>query len=555
MDLPLRRILRPDATLRWSGWGARDYTPERVESVLRGALMGDHVAQWELFHLMEDTWPRLAKALAELKREVIKMDWRVEPWAEEEAAPTPEATERARLLSRAIWSMRPRPEEAANGFEATLMDILDAWGKGVSVLEIEWQLMSMTAGGTRQSLVAPNATFWVHPRHYAWTESGQLGLRIAGDRATAGPQGWVPFPLNKFIIATCRARTGPIIGAALLRPLAWWWCAANFSAAWALNLAQIFGLPIRWATYSQGASDALIAQIADMLENMGSAAWGAFPEGTQIELKEPGKGGGDWPQDSLLDRADRQADLLILGQTLTTDVGESGSRALGTVHEEVRDGIISSAATWCAAVLNLQLVPAFARLNWGDEEALPEFCPKPAEQQDLKADAERITMLLGAGVEVSRDWLYRNQQIPIPQKGEETVGGAQTTPAAPAAPPPAPASEDEDDGDPEETKAKRARMDGPTRTAPEALDEIIPAAIARVTDARARWLEPLGETMDRLIAAARNGSMDNAALDSFIAEAAANMPDLFASLDRAALADALEDALGAAALKGVQAGA
>lgn len=125
MSVALGRILRPEAAMRWTGWAARDYTPDRIEQILRSALWGDHVGQWELFSMMEDTWPRLGKALAELKRAVIQMDWRVEPWSEEDQPPTPEAEERARVVSRAIWTMRPRPEEGANGFEATLFDLLD----------------------------------------------------------------------------------------------------------------------------------------------------------------------------------------------------------------------------------------------------------------------------------------------------------------------------------------------------------------------------------------------------------------------------------------------
>jgi hypothetical protein len=84
------------------------------------------------------------------------------------------------------------------------------------------------------------------------------------------------------------------------------------------------------------------------------------------------------------------------------------------------------------------------------------------------------------------------------------------------------------------------------------LDAIVPAAIARAADARVRWLEPLGETMDRLIAATRDGRLGPEDLDRFLTEAASNLPDLFARLDIEALADALEDALGAAAVAGIR---
>lgn len=444
MSTALRRMLRPEATVRWSGLLARDYTPDRVETVLRGALWGDHVSQWELFALMEDTWPRLGKALAELKRAVQQMDWRCEPWAEEDTPPSADAELRARAASRAIWTMDPRPEEGANGFEGTIFDLLDAWAKGVAVLEIEWE--SRIAGADRTPMVLPKATHWVHPSYYAWGSEGRLGLRQPGNRPGTPPENLTPFPEHKFLVGVCRARSGPALGGALLRPLAWWWCAANFSAGWLLNLAQVFGLPIRWATYAPGSDQALVDKVCAMLENMGSSAWGAFPAGTAIELKEPGKGGGDWPQDSLLDRADRQADLLILGQTLTTTEGQSGTMALGSVHKGIRDEIVQAAADWVAGVLNQQLIPAIIEINFGDRAELPELCPKPAEARDLKADADRICALLDRQIPIPRDWLYRSQQIPLPRDGEPVITGP-----APMAAPPAPGAvpQDGDPGDPE----------------------------------------------------------------------------------------------------------
>ncbi len=426
LDYALQRILRPDAGQNWMGWAAKDYTPEMIELTLRSAMAGDHIRQWELFYLMEDTWPRLAKAVAELKRAVAQLEIEVEPWAEDDEAATPEAAERAKLVSRAVWSMRPRPEEAGNGFTATMTDILDAWAKALTVLEIEWEQRAAGNGGT---IIAPAATHWVHPSHYGLRD-GRLMLR------THEKAGFEDFPPHKFILAACRARTGPLLGAALLRPLAWWWCAANFSASWLLNLAQIFGLPIRWATYTPGSDPVLVNKICAMLEQMGSTAWAAFPVGTQLELKEPAKGGGQWPQDSLLDRADRQCDLLLLGQTLTTDVGQSGSRSLGDVHKSVRDEIRDAAASWMCSVLNEQLVPAIIELNYGDQLMLPEFCAEPAEREDLAADAERITKLAAGGLPIPRAWVYRQQGIPVPLAGEEVMSGGGIGGPAPSGPQP-----------------------------------------------------------------------------------------------------------------------
>src|SRR5438094_4390832 len=62
----LARILRPQAAYRWLMPSVAAITPTYIEMVLRGALAGNHVQQWELFDLMLDTWAELASCAAEL---------------------------------------------------------------------------------------------------------------------------------------------------------------------------------------------------------------------------------------------------------------------------------------------------------------------------------------------------------------------------------------------------------------------------------------------------------------------------------------------------------
>ena len=303
----LARIIRPEVQQRWLLPQLAAITPRYIENILRGAMAGAHIQQWELFELMEDTWPRLMKNLNEVKRAASSMSWKLEAWAEEDMPPTATALAKQKTVSRAVWTMKPRPGWDENAFTATIIDILDAWGKGTSVLEIDWEL--------RGDIWAPRSTYWVHPRNYGWTQEGYLGLirtPAAGPMSPAYqpnlplpasplPQsgllpsnvsyGAVEFPEDKFLVAICKAKSGHPLSGALLRPLAWWWCAMNFSADWLLNFAQVFGLPFRWANYDPNAPQSTIDAICQMLANMGSNGWAAFPAGTTLELKEGSKGG------------------------------------------------------------------------------------------------------------------------------------------------------------------------------------------------------------------------------------------------------------------------
>ena len=238
-----------------------------------------------------------------------------------------------RLASAALRTMRPDAAADENALEGTIFDILDAKFKGVAVLETDWH---MTQAGRLGQIVGPRSTYWVHPTCYAFGMDGRPGLRSDADgRLTPGilsgtsyqpmPSSVMPFPTHKFLVAIGKSKSGSALGGALLRPLAWWWCASNFAADWLLNLAQIFGLPFRIANYAPGAAPATVDALCSMLQNMGSNGWAAFPEGTTIELKEASAKGNESPQADILERADKNCDLLILGQTLTSDTGGSGS--------------------------------------------------------------------------------------------------------------------------------------------------------------------------------------------------------------------------------------
>jgi phage gp29-like protein len=463
-DTAVARILRPQAAARWLMPSVASITPQYIEFVLRGALNGSHQQQWELFDLMEDTWPRLMKNLNEVKRAAVQMQWNLQPWAEEDTAPTPAAIERQKLVSSAIWKMRPDPASDDNDFQATVYDILDAWGKGTAVLQVIWE---MRRAGQLGDITAPQCTRWVHPQNYAWNETGTLGLTFRqpqpGFISNPGTQ-IIPFPEHEFLVALCKAKTGHPLAGALLRPLAWWWCSANFSADWLLNLAQVFGLPFRWANYAQGTPQATVDAICSMLQNMGSAGWGAFPEGATLEFKESSKGGDNSPQGDLLDRADTVCDLLVLGQTLTTEMSPSGgSFAAAKVHKGVRDEVLRAAAEFAAKVINKQLIPSILTLNYGNADEAPEFYPERETISDAKADADRDAVLLQTGMKMPLKWFHKRHNVPLPAEGEEVVEQAAPDPMADLMRPgqraelPAPRDEEDPEGeDAEKLEARRA---------------------------------------------------------------------------------------------------
>jgi len=444
----LTRILRPQAAFRWILPPVAAITPQYLEMVMRGALAGNHVQQWELFSLMFDTWPTLANCYDELVTGVLTKKLVFEPYRDEDEKPTPQAIERCKLVSNALRGMDPDPARDQSGLSGTIADLLSAWVAGTSVQEVLWHSLD---DGT----MAPKSTFWVHPVAFGWSQDGILGLRSVSPyqpsgyasttignkpaaqpfpssylQATPQPAVLETFPPDKFLIAIHKTKAGTALAGPMLRPLCWWWLASQYASDWLLNLAQLFGIPFRYCNYDPNAPDDTISAIFAALQGMGTAGWAAFPIGTTLEFKETGGGRGRQaeysPQGTLLDRADRYARELILGQTMTgsTMTSGKGGQAFGIVEKDVKQERIDSAGKFACDIINKQLIPSILKLNYGDADEPPSI-RLLEENEGQFVDAQRDQILKAIGLPIGVDFIRKKYGIPEPAEDEEILGPPQ----------------------------------------------------------------------------------------------------------------------------------
>jgi phage gp29-like protein len=398
--------------------------------------MGFQVAQWELFDLMIDTWPELGTCIQELTYGVERKQMVVEPFIVDGEKPDPEAVERSKFVSRALHLMDPNPATDENDLRGTISDLTDAWFRGLTVLEVFWYQVEGTAKDESISW-CPRATQWVHPKNYAYDQNYVLGLRNEAYTSTtsvqAVPDNMIRFPPYKFMIGQHKAKSGPALGCALLRPLAWWWCAANFSADWLLNLGQLFGIPWRIAKYDPNAPSETLAAIDAMLQNMGSSTWARFPVGTDIELVQPTKEGSDHsPQGELMDRADRYARSLILGQTMSGThgtTGKGGGQAFGVVERNVKEDRVDAAGKFVASVINQQLIKYILKLNYGDIQNAPYLRFLEEEEGGLQ-EAQRDQVLQKMGQPMSEEWISDKYGVPLPADDETLLQAPVAAPSS-----------------------------------------------------------------------------------------------------------------------------
>ncbi len=545
---PILPYIIPQARDRWMSPNVSYYTPDVVEGILRSALSGNLLGVWQLFDLMEETWPHLSKCLNELKWAVQSMDLSVQAATNDDGTSSPAAEERAQFIRDLLKAFAPRPDKDENGVHGMVYDIMDAWGKGISVQQIGWE-RGLIKG---KPAIYARSTQWVHPRYYGYPgigadlmlDTSQIGTQINPEpvqyqKLNPTLAQFAPFPPNKFLISIHKQKSGNPIGGAMLRTLAWWWVAANFTSEWFLNYAQLFGIPFRWAEYDPN-KPGLKELVSDMLQNMGSAGWAAMPAGTKLQFMDGAKNSSESPHVYLLKFADRICDIVVLHQTLSTDVGDSGSRALGDTHESVKGEVVEAAGTFTANVLTTQFVPYALMLNYGNTEDAPKIVLAAREVKDAKALAERDGLLIDRGVEMPAEWFYKRHEIPMPQAGQAVIKKPAAAPLMPGLDQPT---------SPEELAKK-----GQPVQAKDASEQLAENVLEDLTGVQAKWLAGVKPFFVRLAVASKSGNVSDAEFIQALEAGRKQFPELFEKLDAAALASSMENAMGAAVVNGAARG-
>jgi len=139
----------------------------------------------------------------------------------------------------------------------------------------------------------------------------------------------------------------------LLRCAPYYISKKNMGAFWD-TFGEIFGMPMRIANTS-ATNKADIARIEEVMDNMGAAFWGVFPEDTKISFQESSRGDAYNVYDKRLERCDKEISKILLSQTMTIDNGSSLSQS--EVHLEIFDHICASDAKRIGYIINDRLLP------------------------------------------------------------------------------------------------------------------------------------------------------------------------------------------------------
>lgn len=326
------------------------------------------ISRYQLRQLELDD--EVAQCMDTRREAVVATPWRIEP----------NQTRIGKWLTSVI---EPHVEGLKRG-------VLDARFYGYSVFEIIYEQQPKGIGIDRLSL-----------KPMQWFAPQQDGsLLYYPDDGSAGMTG-IPCPPIKFLLTTCNARYENPYGEALLSRL--WFPITWRREGWGmwLQFLETFGEPIILGA---------VANYEEFVEAMtaqgvrSTVAWQSVTGEDKIETisaSTPGE------FERLENAIIRRAQKLILGQTLTSDVGANGSYAVAAIHNEVRNDK-RRADMRMVQTAGQKLVDNLSVLNGFDGYRFVMADDAGLEMHRAQRDSVIMPVLTSSGFKLSRDYFESN---------------------------------------------------------------------------------------------------------------------------------------------------
>jgi SPP1 gp7 family putative phage head morphogenesis protein len=390
----------------FSGWTKRLENPDpvlRTESAGKGLKLYDEV----------DRDAHASAVLQTRYLSVVGKEWQIEP-----ASPPPRRTPGRPAAETREQKIADFVSEAflKTNFDQARQELLQGILYGYYVWEVMW--------GYSEGQIWIEKLVAKHPRRFSFTPERSLRLLTPSNMVDGEP-----VPDRKFIVFTYGSTDNPY-GKGLGQKL-WWpvWFKKHGIKFWVV-FCEKFGSPTAVGKYPPGTSkedqDKLLSAIEAIQQETGIIV----PESMAVELLEASRTSSLNTYESLCAFMDLQISKAVLGQTLTTEVGNKGSYAAGRVHEKVREDILKADADLLCEDLNNSLVPWIVDYNFPDISAYPRIWIRIEDEPDLKALAERDKILVkDIGVPLGEQYFYDTYNLPRPEEGEALV-----SPPAPGMP-------------------------------------------------------------------------------------------------------------------------
>jgi len=233
---------------------------------------------------------------------------------------------------------------------------------------------------------------------------------------------------RKVITAVNTNRKGYYDIAGIMRPVGRWYVLKTFaSRSWA-QYAETFGFPIPTVEVDEQYFKKNKNLIKTLLQSVGVNRFGIFFPGMKYDLHKQADQASISVFENLIQQANTEMAIAILGQNLTSEVN-GGSQAAARTHFSVMENLVEDDLDWLDEIINDQIIPDMVSLNFPNvaTQDYPKYTSIMKKSIDLQKFALGVKSMSGI-VPIPTEWIYKESQIPAPNENQETVGGLNTDP-------------------------------------------------------------------------------------------------------------------------------
>jgi phage gp29-like protein len=186
---------------------------------------------------------------------------------------------------------------------------------------------------------------------------------------------------------------------------------------------QLFGMPIRIGK-TNTKDESMRSQMAEMLQNMGSAAWGVFDTDDKIEMVNAINTGGNQVYGDMIKKAEQIISKVLLGHSDAIDQqpGKLGaSQGSESPTEQAMEDIEVFDCKFVEHELNTNVIPKLVKIGFPFPKGYKICFENNHEEQEMlerenannKLVSDYVKTLVDAGFKPSAEWLMERTQIPL----------------------------------------------------------------------------------------------------------------------------------------------
>lgn len=391
-------------------------SPDVISGIIREADGGKPARLVDLLHELRQKDGHLQAVLGVRELALAGLPWSVDP---------PEnATEREIACAAQC-------EAALRACDSLYVALAHLAGEGClfptgAWVEVIWQVATE---GDIAGLEVPATMTPISSRRFGFRSSDAqiVFVEYGRDPGTSGIDLLEEYEIGNFLSYRPRINGDVPVREGLARCLVWMSGLRNWGIRDWLELGELGWKPRTIVSYEKSADEndtSLAETIAEVLTGRSSVV---HPKTLDVSVEWPKSTGSNLQSvhRELCEFFGQEESKAVLGQTLTTEAGSRGARALGVVHDNIRLDVRESDAVGVGATLNRFIVRPFYGFNYGSTVRRGTFRFHTEDGVDMEKLAIVIEKI-APYVAIPQAWVRDELGIPEPSKNEpicEVRGG------------------------------------------------------------------------------------------------------------------------------------